>query len=251
VSEIILSATAGNVSVVDGMLRTVMVASQTASTIAVMVPDGEAIGQRNVARGAHLLALPTMDAGRSVDDELLVGDHAAVEIAAHYMAHHPRRGTFPDVRLPHFPVDNQLGELFQLLLGTSNLPLLLLGCVGVHKRQTYIALGHHQREEAGGLRQSGFAQVAVEDIHRHPNAVTTSGEGITVVVLRIVEVHLLDEVTHDSWRLPTVGGKDEANTLTLRQSILTPPLLLFGDIKQLFASGLGQRLRRPTRVSRS
>lgn len=125
-TEIILSTAAGNLAVIDGVLRAMVIASQTAGAATVMVPYGEAVGQRNVARGTHLLALATMDASLAVDIELPVRHHLTVEIATHHMAHHPWGGTFPDTQFPFFPVDNQLGELLQLLLGTDNLPLLLL-----------------------------------------------------------------------------------------------------------------------------
>ena len=142
-SEVILSAAAGNLAEVNGVLRTVVVASQTAGAAAVVMPNGEAIGQRDVARGTHLLALPAMDTDLAVDGELLVRHHLTIEIAAHHMAHHPRGGSFPDMRFSCFSIDNQLCELPQLFLGTGNLPLLLLGGVGIHKRQTDIAFRHH------------------------------------------------------------------------------------------------------------
>ena len=83
-----------------------MVASEAASAAAIMMPDGEAIGQRDIARRAHLLALATMNAGLTVDGELLIRHHLTVEIAAHHMAHHPRSGAFPDMNLALFPIDN-------------------------------------------------------------------------------------------------------------------------------------------------
>ena len=72
------------------MFRTVMVAGQTAGAAAVVVPDGEAVGQRDVTCGTDSHTFATMDAGLAVDGELLVGDHLTVEIAADNMAHHPR-----------------------------------------------------------------------------------------------------------------------------------------------------------------
>ena len=105
-TEIILTAAAGDVAEVDGVLRTMVVAGQAAGAATVVVPNRETVGQRDVARGAHLLAPATMDASLAVDGELLVGHHAAVEITADDMTHHPRCRTFPDMNLALFPIDN-------------------------------------------------------------------------------------------------------------------------------------------------
>ena len=42
-AEVVLSAAAGNLAVVDGVLRAVVVAGETAGAAAVMVPDREAV----------------------------------------------------------------------------------------------------------------------------------------------------------------------------------------------------------------
>ena len=88
-TEIILSTATGNLAEVDGMLRAVVVTRQAAGAATIVVPGGESVGQRDVARGTHLLALAAMDAGFRVDGELLVGHHLTVEIAADNMAHYP------------------------------------------------------------------------------------------------------------------------------------------------------------------
>ena len=42
-AEVVLSAAAGNLAVVDGVLRGVVVAGEAAGAAAVVVPDGEAV----------------------------------------------------------------------------------------------------------------------------------------------------------------------------------------------------------------
>lgn len=105
-TEEILSTATGNLAEVDGMLRAVVVTRQAAGAATVVVPGGESVGQRDVARGTHLHALAAMDAGFRIDGELLVCHHTTVEIAAHHMAHRPRSRTFPDMNLALFPIDN-------------------------------------------------------------------------------------------------------------------------------------------------
>ena len=88
-TEIILSAAAGNLSIVDGMPGAVVVAGETAGTAAVMVPDGEAVSKRDVTGRTGLSAFTTMDAELHINVKLLVSHHLTIEIATDNIAHYP------------------------------------------------------------------------------------------------------------------------------------------------------------------
>ena len=76
----VLPASAGDGTVVDGVDRTVMVAGQTTGTLAVMEPLGR--GTLDVVYRTDFCALATMDTDIRIDHKLLVGNHPLVEITA-------------------------------------------------------------------------------------------------------------------------------------------------------------------------
>ena len=67
-----------------------MIAAETTRTAAIIFPY-RCVVKCNVADGAHLSTLAAVDADVGIDGELLVGDHPAIEVVAHDVAHSPRR----------------------------------------------------------------------------------------------------------------------------------------------------------------
>ena len=89
-TEVILSAAAGNLAVVDGMDRTVMIAAETTGTAAVVFPCRLAVFHDDVADGTSFFAAPAVGAGVGIDRELPVGNHVAVEVGTDDVAEGPR-----------------------------------------------------------------------------------------------------------------------------------------------------------------
>ena len=88
-SKIILPALAGDVAVIDGMLRTVVITGQTVGTRTVVMPLRQPVNKGDIAYWARLLAASTVYAAISIDGELPVTDHVRVEVSTKDMREGP------------------------------------------------------------------------------------------------------------------------------------------------------------------
>ena len=87
-----MAALAGDVPVIDGVDRTVMIAAETTCAAAIIFPLWH-IGKLNVADRAFLRTATAVDTHVGIDGELPVGYHVAVEVGAYDVAERPRRQT--------------------------------------------------------------------------------------------------------------------------------------------------------------
>ena len=90
VSEVILSALAGDWSVVDGMDWTMMIAAETTCAAAIIFPFGR-FAKYDVTDRAYLRTFAAMGADVGIDGEFLVGYHEAVEVGPDDVTERPRR----------------------------------------------------------------------------------------------------------------------------------------------------------------
>ena len=79
INKVILSAFAGNGTIVDGMDGTIVVTGKTAGTLTVVEPLGR--GALDIINRTDLRALATLDTDIGIDHKLLVSNHPLVEIA--------------------------------------------------------------------------------------------------------------------------------------------------------------------------
>ena len=71
--------------------------------------------------------------------------------------------------------------MVQLTTGVLDLPVLLVLGVGLHKRQTDVALGHDDRELRLGM-QALLRQILVQDGHTLAHVVATGGQCPTIML---------------------------------------------------------------------
>ena len=88
VSEVILSAFAGDLAVVDGVDGTMVIAAETTCAAVIIFPFGCFV-KLYVADRAYLRTFATVDADIGIDGKFLVGDHEAVEICSDDVAEGP------------------------------------------------------------------------------------------------------------------------------------------------------------------
>ena len=143
-SEIVLSAAAGNTPEIDGMLRTVMIASQTISATAVVLPARQFVIEDHVARRTHFLAFAAVDAKVAVNGELLVGNHLRVEVGAYHMTQRPGHGPTGGEQLSCQPLHDDLRIQPKLLRGLGYFFPFAFRLVSIHEWQTDVALGHDE-----------------------------------------------------------------------------------------------------------
>jgi len=242
VAEVVLATFAGNLAVVDGMLRTMVVASQTVGTGSVVVPGGELLAagflgfQRDIARRTRLYTLPAMDAGTGVHGELLVRYHLAVEVRTDDMGEGPGKQAATNLMLIALVFHDEAGVFFEVGLGFLNLLTFAFGRIGVHEGQTDVTLRHGEGE--GAVQgQADTMQLLVEDFHGSSCAVATCDKGETEVGVKgegSLELQAADELPHDMRRLPSVHGKAEADELMGSQRIGAVTFKFIGnEIKRL------------------
>jgi len=169
VSEIILSALAGDAAIIDGVDGAMVVATEAAGAAVVVKPIGDGTGriggfgrtggigktrtagaallctELDVADGTDLGALATMQAAVGVDGELAVGNHEAVEVGADDVAERPGRQSEGELAVTATAIDDDLDELLQINLCLLYLLTFALWGVCVHKGQANVALGHCER----------------------------------------------------------------------------------------------------------
>lgn len=87
-----------SVSVVNGFLRTVVIACKTGQTFSIVNPSGKlaaAVGNHpDIPDGAHFLTLSTTDATFAVDMEGAVGDEISYKKGANRTREESRQGAF-------------------------------------------------------------------------------------------------------------------------------------------------------------
>jgi hypothetical protein len=211
--KVILSSGTGDFTIVDGVDGTMVIAGQTTGAAALMEP-----GRRRACDIVHrtdLGALSTTDAHIIIHHELAVCNHVFVEIATNDIRVESGSGAFLQLLDTTFAVSDDRNDMAQLMPGILNLPGFFLHGVCVHKRQTDVRLGHNHRKDCLSL-QSYHAKFLVEDGHALTHIVATGrespAEGIPPLVAR--KVQSPDEVAYNPWRLPSMRGKAESDTLT-------------------------------------
>ena len=156
-----------------------MIAAETTRTAAIIFPLGHLV-EFDIVRRTCLGTQAAMQADVSIDRELIVGNHEAVEVGTDDVAECPRSQSRMGMRLARNPIDNHFRILLKLLGGLGNFLFLALGGVGVHEGQAYVALGHDEREGAGN-RQSLDVQLLLQHLYGAADAVAAGTEGVDVV----------------------------------------------------------------------
>ena len=88
-AEIVLAALTGYPSVVDSVDRTMMIATETTGATAVMLPLRYFL-EHDITDRTLLGATSTVDADVTIDGELLIRNHEAVEIGTDDVTECPR-----------------------------------------------------------------------------------------------------------------------------------------------------------------
>ena len=105
-TEIVLSATAGDLAVVDGVDRTMMIAAETTGTAAIIFPCGQSLLQNDVADGTCFLATPAVGADIGIEHEFPVGNHEAVEVGTDDVTEGPRGESELQLTIARLPLFN-------------------------------------------------------------------------------------------------------------------------------------------------
>ena len=234
-----------------------MIAGQTRGTPSVVQPRGRCA--LYIIHRTDLLTFPASDAFVRIHRKLLVGHHLPVEVFTDHVR--VESGSGPLVELFDAPsaLLDDMDDMRQLVARHIQFHRLLVLGVGLHKRQTHIALGHDHREHRFRLQRLAVTppqvlvgcQVAIQDGHRLAHIVAASGQRPAEVIVN-VQFQTPDECAHYSRHLPAVCGKAEADTFARVQDIAMTPFAYFvGDIVQLIVDSLRYLLCRPSRIARS
>ena len=217
-SIVILSFLFCSVAVAYGSGGAVVVAGKARQALAIVLPlRALPLAAQDVAYGANLgtfAALYAVAGGA----ERLVADYPSDESSAQQVAvdawplaadgADDARATLPDV-------GNKLG---QHLASRLALGLLLFGRVNVHEGQPHIALGHDERELAGGLQADG-REVAVQVFHGEPDVVASSAQCPAVMTARgRLQLQSSDKSPDQLWRPPSVNGEAETDAFVFFQT---------------------------------
>jgi hypothetical protein len=116
-AEVILVAFPGDAAIVDGMLRTIMIASKTAGAPSVVKPLGRCTCY--IVDRAYPLAFATMRTTVCIDGELLVGNHVFVKILADDIGEEAGRGTLVEFCYAAPAVSYDAGYVLRLSAGGS------------------------------------------------------------------------------------------------------------------------------------
>ena len=92
INKVILSAFAGNGTIVDGVDRTMVVTGKTAGTLTIVEPLGR--GALDIIDRTDFGTLAAFDADISIDREFPIGYHPFVKVATYDIGVKPRSGTF-------------------------------------------------------------------------------------------------------------------------------------------------------------
>ena len=117
---VILPSGTGDLTVVDGVDRTVMIAGQTTGTPSVVNPHGG--HSFDVIHRADLGAFATTDTYVLIHRELTVSDHVFVEIAANHIRVESGSGTLFQFLDTTLAISDDGDDMTQLVLGVLNLP---------------------------------------------------------------------------------------------------------------------------------
>ena len=214
-SKVVLSAATGDLSVVDGVNGTVVVAAETAGTAAVVLPGGCTV-ERDVAHGTFFGASSAVGANVAVDSKLPVGYHETVEVGADHVGECPGHQSQLELTVASLPSFHHFHKPLQVFLCLSNLGTFALGLVGIHKRQADVALGHDERL-AAVQGDAPLSQFLCQHRDRQSRTVATGTQRVGIVPCSPCNCHLANELTDDMRRLPSVNGEAEAYALVVRQ----------------------------------
>ena len=248
-SEIILSALACNLPVIDGMNWTMVVAAQTACATAVMLPKWN-VFKLDVAYRALLGAAATVDTYITIDGELLVRNHKTVEVGTDDMTESPGCQSQLQLAVVFLPVDNYLDKSIQVIPGLFYLLLFTLRLVCVHKRQTDIAFRHDERLNALQVNTLQ-SQFLCQHLNCQARAVTTGAQCVCIMASNPCNGHPMDELADNMWRLPTMNRETKSDTLAFCQCVVTCRIQLIRDEQQFLTCCCSQLFSSPTCITRT
>ena len=81
----------------------------------------------------------------------------------------------------------------------------------MHEWKTYIRLRHLKRIGTDGVDEVA-SQFFVQYIYGLANAIAASAECKAIALFCVVECHFAYETSHNTWNLPSMYRKAEANT---------------------------------------
>ena len=189
-----------------------VIASQTTGASSVVKPLGRCTCY--IVDRADLAALAAAGTDVRIDGKFLVGNHVTIEVLADDIGEEAGRGTLVELCYAAPAVSYDAGYVLRLSAGLFYLLAFTALGVGIHERQADVAFGHDDGKQRLGF-QLLAGQFAVQDVHRLSRAVATGGQRPNVGGRCGVERGTTDEVADDSWRLPAVGRKAEAQTLVV------------------------------------
>ena len=105
--KVILSSFPCNLPVVDGMDRTVMIATETTGATAVMLPLRYFL-EHDITDRTLLGATSTVDADVTIDGKLLVRNHETVEVGTDDVTERPGSQAQCQLTKARLPTDNNL-----------------------------------------------------------------------------------------------------------------------------------------------
>ena len=145
----------------------------------------------------------------TVNPKLAVVYHAAVEILTNHVSKQPRSCALHQV-LTLVPSPYPFGNIAHSHFGILNFSSLQFIRVGVHKRQTYIRVGHLHRCTEGEMHAPGFQFIA-KYIKRHAGVVATRAYGKHISVGKDGVGKRAHKLAHYARRLPTVDREGETD----------------------------------------
>ena len=113
-SKVVLPAFTGNIAVIDGVLRTVMITGQTIGTRTIVMPLRQPVNKGDIAYRTRLLTTATVNAAVSVNGELPVTYHLRVEVSAKDMREGPWSESAADMTLVTGMFDDEFRILLQV-----------------------------------------------------------------------------------------------------------------------------------------
>jgi len=242
--SLVLPLILGAVAIMDGMLRTGMIASQAHG--AVIAPLGLAV-HLDVMHGTTLLAQATRDTGiRSMEG---LGRHQKLtEKAAQHVGLDLRESAFvASVLVHHHP----LGEFITNEVHPGScirfLAPQLVFAIDVKARQTDIGIGHQHRI-AGMTLPALRTESGHEDIGRLACVVTTRANKIQIFG-HLVHLHPTDKIQYNLGRLPSIDWKHETYPFALSRGILHRRADFVRYRQHLVIESISQPTGYPCRIS--
>ena len=224
-----------------------MIARQTTGTFSVVNPYGWCTFY--IVYRTYLGALATLDTHLSIYGKLLVMYHPLVKILANHIG--IESGSRPLLQLLYAPLTifYDADDVMQLVLSILYFPAFTILWISLHKWQTYITLGHNDREQGFCLQTYGL-QILVQNRHGFTRIVPTGCQCPTIGVGFTRQGQLTNKISTDPRRLPPMSRETETYTLILLDGKLVAPLPdHIGNKHQFFSDGFSYLLSHPTCIA--